>query len=228
MIRRTALVVAAAGLMALAGPAVAGSAVTHDGATSLSTAPVHLTRTSTSWVSPVTRKGRIKVGYTIVARHSHATCEPGSDTGISAYRCSFRNSVIDPCWIQTGPSPSHHVLCVTKPWSRKVIQLTWKPAGNEALTPGSVKVLLGVRMADGKLCVDAQGAHDTFAGKTVNFFCTKDTELIGYPTVHRRVWQIREATHDANFRDTKLGKIVAVAHGWYGRASISFGKKSKR
>jgi hypothetical protein len=225
MIRRTLLLVAAAALMSLAVPATAGIALTQHGAISRSTAAGHVTRTSTSWVSPVTHTGRIKAGYSIVARYGHATCEPGSDTGINAYRCGVKNGVIDPCWIQTGPAKGHHVLCLTKPWSRKVIQLTWKPAGNEALTPGSVKALLGVRMADGKLCVDAQGAHDTFAGKTVNFFCTKDTELIGYPTVHRRVWTIREATHDANFKDTKLGKVVAVAHGWYGRASISFGKK---
>jgi hypothetical protein len=227
MIRRTALFVVTAALMLLAVPAAAGNAVTHHRATARSTAAAHVRLTSTSWVSPVTRTGRIKSGYSIVARYGHATCEPGSDTGINAYRCGVKNGVIDPCWIQTGPAKGHHVLCVTKPWSRKVIQLTWQPTGNEALPAGSNKALLGLRLADGKLCVDAQGAHDTFAGKTVNFFCTKDTELIGYPTVHRRVWQIREAIHDATVNDTKLGKVVAVSHGWYGRASISFGKKRK-
>jgi hypothetical protein len=224
MIRRAALTTTTAALMLIGVPVATGNAAARDDQTARPAATVHVTRTTTSSVSPVTRSGRIKPGYTVTARYGHARCEPGSDTGINAYRCSVKNSVIDPCWIQTGPPAGHQVLCVTKPWSHKAIQLTWKPTGDEALPAGSFKALLGLRMADGKLCIDAQGAHDTFAGKTVNFYCTKDTELIGYPAVHRRVWHVREAIHDARFQTTTLGKVVAVAHGWYGRASISFGK----
>jgi hypothetical protein len=181
---------------------------------------VAVSRTVTSYYSPVTPAGAKKPGYTVKARHGGGTCEPGSDTGLNVYRCFAGDFVYDPCWVETG-SRADHVLCASAPWSHRVTQLTWKPSGNESLSSTtSTKALFGLRMADGKRCVAAQGAHSIFHGKTVNFYCNKNTSLLGLPNQHQTVWRMREAVEKSG--KTTLGKRVAVAHGWYGRASISF------
>src|SRR5690242_17130744 len=73
-------------------------------------------------VTPFAINGNLRPGLR-VSREAHGSCEPGSDSlRNNVYRCSFGNSVNDPCWrdwLAVVPT----VICLEQPWAETVVRL---------------------------------------------------------------------------------------------------------
>lgn len=165
-------------------------------------------------VSPVTAAGSRVAGYRITARAAHAQCSAGSEAIGQAYRCFAGNAVYDPCWAVQAASPT--VLCVADPWLRTAAELRVSSALGH-IPPeggGGPAEPWGIQLASGQRCTLAQGAHGTFDGRVVDYYCTPSLSLL-------RGLDRRSATWTADSVVSKSGKLSRgpaeqIAIAWYG------------
>jgi hypothetical protein len=179
--------------------------------------PAAAARTVVTHVRPVSSHGNLLPGYSITARHNHAKCSAGSDTTHNTYRCFAGNGVYDPCWVQSTKSL---VVCLSAPWSFRLVQLKVKHYSNAGRTTKSSKTPWGVQLANGVQCGLADGATTLIAGKRLSYFCSHVKDVL-YGGVNRsgRTWTIRRATpkgHHGRYR--KAGR-VNLTKAWFGLAS---------
>ena len=172
-------------------------------------------RTQQVHVSPVTAAGAPVAGYRVMSRATGAQCSLGSEAIGQAYRCFAGNAVYDPCWAAKSASPT--VICLADPWLHAVDELQV----NSPLGPvpaeggGGAGEPWGVQLAGGQRCALAQGAHGTFDGKVVDYYCTPTLSLL-------RGLDRGSATWTAESVIVKSGKLSAgptdkIAIAWYGR-----------
>jgi hypothetical protein len=191
------------------GPSMAvEAAATHPAATA---------RTVVTHVSPVSSHGNLLSGYSITGRHNHAKCSAGSDTTHNTYRCFAGNGVFDPCWVQSTKSL---VVCLSAPWSFRLVQLKVKHYSNSGRTTKSSRTPWGVQLTNGVQCELADGATTLIAGKRLNYFCSHEKYVLyGGVSTSSRTWTIRRAKpkgHHGHYR--KAGR-VSLSKAWFGKAS---------
>jgi hypothetical protein len=179
-------------------------------------------------VRPVDAAGRLAPGYTVSATvtaspgsASASGCSSGSEALAGAYRCFGNNNFIyDPCWAE-GPAPSS-VLCPARPWSTSVVRVRLSGPLEPPSTPepGSP---WGLRLSNGLKCVAAQGAHDSFNGKVVDYACGDLQYKAGNTSVLRGIdrsqalWRVQTVLDSpAGFTYTP-GPVVSVAVAWYAK-----------
>jgi hypothetical protein len=196
---------AAAAVAVIAGCGSSPPAVAVHGGGAAPTRQVH--------VSPVTSAGIAVRGYRVTSRAAGASCEPGSEAIGQAYRCFAGNVVYDPCWPAKTASPA--VLCVADPWLRTAAELKVSSAlGAIPATGSSAGEPWGVQLASGQRCVLAQGAHNEFRGRVVDYYCTPGLALL-------RGLNRKPATWTAHSVLTKAGKLAGgpveqIELAWYG------------
>jgi hypothetical protein len=199
-----AAAVAVAGMILAAAPSVlaSGSAVTK-----------------VVYVAPVDSHGRplpdLKIFIDV-----RGMCEPGSDSVPGpVYRCfDVGNSVLDPCWADRNQAGS--VLCMFEPWSQTVVELDTKglPASSQPV-PKSLSYPWGVKLANGEKCLAAQGAHDQYRGRVIDYSCGKKFRLVllGGIDQSQEPWTFDSAMWTGKKYIPGPAETVRIA--WYGGPS---------
>jgi len=169
------------------------------------------------YVAPVDANAQPLAGVS-VSLDVRGKCEPGSDSVPGpVYRCfDVGNSILDPCWADHAEVGS--VLCLEAPWSQTVVKLDTGiplPPNNEPV-PTSQSHPWGVRLASGETCLAAQGAHDRFRGRVVDYACGKRYRLVLLRGMHHshEPWSFDSAI----WTGTKYvaGRRQAVRVAWFG------------
>jgi pimeloyl-ACP methyl ester carboxylesterase len=170
--------------------------------------------------SPVDGNSAPRSGITIIDKGAASSCSPGSDSVGDAYRCFSGNGVYDPCWAdQTRPSTTA-VICQRAPWDTTVTRLTLAQA--LAPFPGPPMPIdrnapWGVQLTTGERCLAAQGAHDNFNGRVVDYTCGSSYDHVLLRGIH---WDGQRATFDSAYYSSgantyRRGPTVTVATAWY-------------
>lgn len=164
--------IAAAGVLLLAGCASGGSghASTHSGSGSSDPASHHAT--VVRGFSPFTASGKLTVG--VQGRTSGHCWEtslaaPASNT----YRCLAQNRILDPCFASSSNSARHNVTlaCLADPWSKAVLLHAHRLPNSMPLTTRPWAVVL----ASGQRCVAATGTAPFVAGVGLDYACGHGT-----------------------------------------------------
>ena len=175
-----------------------------------------LSATKVIYVAPVNRSGQPVPGLRIFL-DVRGHCEPGSDSVPGpTYRCFEANSILDPCWADRAQAGS--VLCMEEPWSETVVQLDTGhrlPASNYPV-PKSLGYPWGVKLANGEKCLAAQGAHDMFRGRVVDYSCGHRFHLVLLRGMHQshEPWSFDSAIWTGQRYVAGPRETVKVA--WYG------------
>lgn len=168
-------------LVALVAPATA----TPEATTSTSTS----TATVVKRVTPLTRAGHLRHGYTVAATHK-GRCWTSSFENGRLYRCFTGNLIHDPCWKQTG---RHSVVCLAVPWGTKVtrIRLTKRLPATETYGPR----LWGLRLGDSidVNCTASQGASGVVNGEGISYYCQRNWALLESPDQSTALWTMDTA-----------------------------------
>jgi hypothetical protein len=173
--------------------------------------------TKVIYVSPVDRSGQPVPGVSIFI-DVRGKCEAGSDSVPGPlYRCfDVGNSILDPCWGDAAQAGS--VLCMEEPWSQTVVQLDTGgplPSSNYPV-PKSLGYPWGVKLANGEHCLAAQGAHDEYGGRVVDYACGKKYRLVLLRRMHQshEPWSFDSAIWTGSKYHSGPRETVQVA--WYG------------
>jgi hypothetical protein len=169
-------------------------------------------------VTPETATDTLKPAYYVGFHRAGVTCEDRSDVLPGDYRCGGRLGVFDPCWADaTTTLPA--VSCLFEPWSHEVFRLVL----NQPLAapdPGGAVYVWGMQLSSGQRCLAFQGAHSSFDGQPVNYYCPSDPalSLVGRPDARQSAWRIRELYTDPQGHQ-RFGPRVAIAIAWFGLPS---------
>ena len=174
------------------------------------------TATKVIYVAPVNSAGQPLAGLGVAAA-VQGHCEPGSDSVPGpVYRCFSGNKVIDPCWADSALPGS--VLCMQRPWERTVLRLdTEQPLEpSSEPVPRGLGFPWGVKLANGERCVAAQGAHDQFRGRVVDYGCGTRFHLVLLRGMHkaREPWSFDSAIWTGS--RYVPGPRETVRTAWYG------------
>ena len=175
-------------------------------------------------VAPVDRKGRPVPGD-VLTNTVKGGCEAGSDVVEGpVYRCftsPFKGypggAVVDPCMAATyDNAPTNIVLCMPLPWSHDVIEILTKgvPKSPSPFSR-SRRHPLGVQLTTGQRCLAAQGAHNQYRGRVVDFYCRGNPALALLRGVHqsREPWTFDSVAQTGSSYRTAPPASVAIA--WY-------------
>lgn len=166
-------------------------------------------------VRPVDASGHLAAGY-FVQQVVSGACSPGSDLGVSAYRCSgtTNHSIYDPCWAEGSPAKS--VLCLDSSWSTSPTRITLSGPLTALPPPGPAVPPWGLQLANGLRCTAVQGAHGQFNGRAIDYYCggtyTGPVVLRGID-LSRPVWVVQTATPNGAGGYT-MGPKVFVSTAW--------------
>jgi hypothetical protein len=157
-------------------------------------------------------------GYAVTSTSTGAMCLPASEAVQGAYRCFAGNFVYDPCWAAAdrAATPSA-VLCLTRPWDSSVTRLVsgGRLAPQDRTISGSSATPWGVQLSGGTRCVLAQGTHDLFAGKVVDYTCEDSrTVVLRGIAIDGAQWRVATATR--NSTGYTAGPSTLVARAWFG------------
>ena len=138
-------------------------------------APPRLPPTRVERIVPVDGQGGLAAGYRVTSR-ARGKCFSASLLAQGLFRCFRGNTILDPCWKQTG---RHVVLCLPEPWSHRLARVDvvgkLPPPADFADRWWALAVGdgLGVR------CVAATGAAGVVHGKPVTYVCEHRWVLLG-------------------------------------------------
>lgn len=166
---------------------------------------------------PVTSTGAVRPGLTVKATLGGATCTAASEAVGAGYRCFADHGVYDPCWAETTNPSRPSVLCLLAPWARKVTRLlSAQPL--EPLPPGDPgfdAFPWGLTLADGNQCVLAQGAHDQFNGRVVDYTCDRRVYVLRGLDRRQALWRAQTARNTGT--GYSRGPTVTITRAWYGQ-----------
>jgi len=197
-------------LVALSGPALARPAAV--------TPP-----TTVRTITPVTATGTLAPGYTIARHYGNANCASGSPTVGKAYQCFTPASpvgIYDACWVQAN---HHYVLCIEKPWQRKVTRLHVTRGYGDSSGFMTVHRPWGARLGSRIRCLVILGPVHAIHGKPRRYLCNHKIVLAGKITRRGTSWRaaeyrkIRHRGHRTTYRS--LGRHPAAVV-WFGKASV--------
>jgi hypothetical protein len=158
---------------------------------------------------------------------SATTCGAGSDSVGNAYRCFAGHGVYDPCWTDNSDPAVPAVICMLRPWEKRVTRFTLEQGGLQPFytppIPDSALEPWGVELATGERCIAAQGAHDTVNGghRVVDYGCVNkagrrdDRVLLRGIERNRPRWRIATATYNRRKARYSLGPKIFIVTAWY-------------
>ena len=177
--------------------------------------------TKVIYVAPVDASGHQLPNITVLVA-TKGSCEPGSDAVPGpVYRCfNDDNNVLDPCWAAKGllqEAKGRSVLCMTYPWLPYVVRLDIHGLQPTTQTvPKSLGFPWGVKLENGQDCLAAQGAHDQYRGRVVDYYCGHQFRLVLLRGMHRarEPWTFDSAIW--NGKSYSKGPTEPVQAAWYG------------
>jgi hypothetical protein len=75
-----------------------------------------------------------------------------------------------------------------------------------------------LQLGDGDRCLAAQGAHETFHGRVVDYYCKRHVAVLRGINRQHQPWLVRNVTYDAAFH-YRRGPLRQVARDYVGRRS---------
>jgi hypothetical protein len=150
------------------------------------------------------------------------SCEAGSGSvpGVVSSCFNDDNNVLDPCWAARGlylETNQRSVLCMSYPWVPYVVQLDTSglPRSTQPV-PKSLSFPWGVQLANGEDCLAAQGAHDDYRGRVVDYHCGRTFRLVLLRGIHQasEPWTFDSAIW--NGKNYTAGPTEPVRIAWYG------------
>jgi hypothetical protein len=165
-------------------------------------------------VSAVDSQGNLATGLQVTQTVGHANCEPGSEAIGAAYRCFAGNFVYDPCWAD-AQAATPAVLCLEAPWSHDVTEL--KPAGGLAPLSGDGGGSVppwGLQLSGGQQCILEQGAHDSFDGRVVDYYCGPHLVVLRGLDMTSAQWRAQTALYGSSHYT--IGPAEGIAIAWFG------------
>lgn len=177
--------------------------------------------TKVIYVAPVDAQGRQLPSITVLVA-TKGSCEAGSDSVPGpVYRCfNDDNNVLDPCWAARGlflEKGHRSVLCMSYPWVPYVVRLDTPglPVSTQPV-PKSLSFPWGVQLVNGENCLAAQGAHDTYKGRVVDYYCGRTFRLVLLRGIHQssEPWTFDSAIW--NGKTYSPGQPEPVRIAWYG------------
>jgi len=170
-------------------------------------------------VTPVTDSGALKSGYTVAHRYGGARCQSGSAMTGSAYRCFTPRSsasVYDPCWVTQTDDV---VVCVTRPWSRRVVQLAVSGGYDDTDPMRPATAPWGVQLTDGNRCLFQPGSVHSINGRPLRYYCHHHVVLAGQFDRSRPQWRVRSYRNvtpnaaDATYRWQGYARVATASVG---------------
>jgi hypothetical protein len=159
--------------------------------------------------SPFDADGTLRDGLS-VTQGGAGECMTGSYIVVGAYRCFAGNRIYSVCYLDEGDPESSSLLCVSSPWARSAVRLTFdeSPNGGDSARPGGLPWALELR--SGTRCVWVGGATTVVEGRRLNYGCFNGRVLFGSPDTSRSTWRIRVA-RDGEGRGMRK---VAIRAAW--------------
>lgn len=190
-------------------------------ASSVSGAAAGQNATRVIYVAPVNASGHQLPNITVLVA-TKGSCEPGSDSVPGpVYRCfNDDNDILDPCWSARGllqESKNDSVLCMPDPWAPYAVRLdTHGLPSTTQPVPRSLSFPWAVKLANGQNCLAAQGAHDQYRGRVVDYNCGRTFRLVLLRGLHRATepWTFDSAIWNGKSYSKGPTEIVRIA--WYG------------
>lgn len=171
--------------------------------------------TRVSYAAPVDMLGHPVPGLSVAAAVS-GSCESGSDSigNVEVYRCIAGNSIYDPCWADAAGG----VLCMETPWVTSVQHLSAAGVTSGVnVTTTDLDYPWGVELTSGARCVAAQGAHDTFESKTIDYYCSgggqSGLSLLRGVNRSTPYWTYQTVVHNGS--SAAAGPAVSVVSAWF-------------
>jgi hypothetical protein len=91
----------------------------------------------------------------------------------------------------------------------------------EPLPPPGTVDPWGLQLSDGRRCVAAQGAHDSFNGRAVDYGCTgaklADTYVLRGIDRSQPRWRVQTVSHSQARSAYKMGPVVGVVAAWHAK-----------
>jgi hypothetical protein len=162
------ILIAAAGILLLAGCASGGSGHVGTSPGSTSSGPAAHRPTVVRSFSPYSASGKLKAP---VQGHASGHCweislaAPAPD----AYRCLAANRILDPCFAPPTASAKHatSLACFANPWGKAILLQVHRLPKGAPLTTRPWAILL----ANGARCVAATGTAPFVAGVGLDYAC---------------------------------------------------------
>lgn len=170
-----------------------------------------LTPTLVATYSPFAPTVRTTPGFAVVPV-AGATCATASFVVAGAFRCSVRDRIHDPCYLNptlsTPPAPV--VDCAASPWAPRITRLHLPTPPVPALAAPPDVPPWALQLASGRRCIRTTGATTTVRGRRLSYVCDGHRVLFGRPQATTPTWRIRQA------RDTAAhaARDVAIAVAW--------------
>ena len=163
--------------------------------------------TTVKRISPLNGQGHLKARYAVVSS-SRGYCWTTSFMNGRLYRCFRGNTIMDPCWKETG---RHSVVCLLEPWSTNVhrLRLTRRlPA-----TDTSAARLWGLRLGGGVgvNCLMSTGATGVVGKHPISYLCRRGWVLLGSPDRSRPLWTMLTAKQVGTHYDLRGRKPLPTA-----------------
>ncbi len=166
-------------------------------------------------VAPVGPGGTAAAGIRMTSVPGQAACEPGSEAIGRAYRCFAGNAVYDPCWAEKAARPT--VLCLPEPWSASATRLSVTgQLGAIPAQPGGASEPWGVELAGGQRCILLQGAHGSFDGQVIDYYCGPQLSLLRGLIRTGPLWRAHSVADKAGHQVGGPVQMVTIA--WFGTA----------
>ncbi|MHA6757802.1 serine/threonine-protein kinase [Streptacidiphilus sp. PAMC 29251] len=150
-----------------------------------------LARTQVNTIAPWNSSGQLNAGVTIAGTAKGScftTAESTSRT--DAFRCNGGNSLYDPCFAPLTPDPTAVMCLGTSPTKLYKLTLTQPlPDAPPVASPSPVEPLI-IILTDGVSCGMVTGGTTDQAGQRLNYECTNQGGLYGYPDKTGVVWTI--------------------------------------
>jgi hypothetical protein len=177
------------------------------------TQKVYVARSTPSSIAP---------GLQVTRTAGGANCGPASEAIGNAYRCFAGSGVYDPCW-PDAQATSPAVLCLEAPWSHDVIKLVLASSLPPLIGSTGTAPPWGLHLTDGSNCVLEQGAHDSFNGRPVDYFCGGQEVVLRSLDTASTQWRAQTAG-----RWCRSGRPGPTGCSVPGREASSPGRRSVR
>lgn len=147
----------------------------HGHAVVSTVAPPRVPATRVRYVTPVDGTGQLTHGYR-VGSTAPGKCFSASLIADGLFRCFRGNTILDPCWQQSG---QHVVVCLPEPWSHRLARVDVVGKLPPPANFGERWWALGVGDGLSVRCLAATGAAGLVHGRPITYVCEHGWVLLG-------------------------------------------------
>ena len=128
-----------------------------------------------------------------------------------AWQCHVKDTLYDPCFIQTHRASPHKAICPQSPWMEESVQIEVPTAVNNSNFVSldmSQAYPWAVELKNGEKC-EAIISHEIIDGMRVRYRCNNKTVLFGHLQRCKPAWSLLQNTQEGDI------KIVSIYRAWF-------------